>query len=69
MPGTRLECKEDLKMDSETKDETGESTEESTSETTEETPQLKLRDLRPEKDPIGAGRNISPKSASRSFIR
>jgi hypothetical protein len=56
-------------MDSETKDETGESTEESTSETTEETPQLKLRDLRPEKDPIGAGRNISPKSASRSFIR
>jgi len=69
LPGTRLECKEKLKMDSETKDESGEGTEQDMEETIEETPQFKLRDLRPEKDPIGAGRKGSPRSATRSFFR
>ncbi len=54
-------------MDPETNDESGESTEQDMAETTEETPQFKLRDLRPEKDPIGAGRN---RAAQRpSFLR
>ena len=42
-------------MDAETNEETGESEEYDTQEQTEETPRLKLRDLRPEKDPMGAG--------------
>lgn len=56
-------------MDSETNDESGEGTEQDMEETIEETPQFKLRDLRPEKDPIGAGRKGSPNSATRSFLR
>lgn len=69
LPGTRLECKEKQKMDSETNDESREDTEQDMEETIEETPQFKLRDLRPEKDPIGAGGKVSPKSAARSFLR
>jgi hypothetical protein len=56
-------------MDLETNDDSGESTEQDMAETTEETPQFKLRDLRPEKDPIGAGRKGSPNSGARSFFR
>ena len=56
-------------MDLETDDDSGESTEQDMEEATEETPQFKLRDLRPEKDPIGAGGKVSPKSAARSFLR
>ena len=43
-------------MDGETRDKSGESTEESAAAEREQTPLSKLRDLRPEKDPIGAGR-------------
>ena len=56
-------------MEHETNDESDENTEQETPEQTEETPQFKLRDLRPEKDPIGAGRRGSPNSAARSFLR
>jgi hypothetical protein len=44
-------------MDAEPKEKTGESTNQGTQEPTRETPQSKLRDLRPEKDPMGAGRD------------
>lgn len=49
-------------MDAEPNEETGESTNQVTQEPTQEAPQSKLRDLRPEKDPMGAGRNRSPKT-------
>lgn len=42
-------------MDSEPKNETGDNSEQITEESKEKTPVFKLRDLRPEKDPIGAG--------------
>ena len=48
-------------MEAERNDETGDSTDQGSSETTQETPQSKLRDLRPEKDPMGAGRNRASK--------
>ena len=44
-------------MDPEPNEETGDSTNQGTREPTQEKPQYKLRDLRPEKDPMGAGRN------------
>ncbi|HEY3663095.1 MAG TPA: hypothetical protein VGL24_08075 [Chthoniobacterales bacterium] len=43
-------------MEAETKDNRGEGTEENVPEQNETRPLSKLRDLRPEKDPIGAGR-------------
>jgi hypothetical protein len=42
-------------MDSEQNDEKGESTNQGSRDTTGETPQSKLRDLPPDKDPMGAG--------------
>lgn len=44
-------------MDAEPNDETGESTNQGSPEAAPETPQSKLRDLPPEKDPMGAGHN------------
>lgn len=57
------------KMDSEPKDEAGESTEQSTQEQPQKIPLSKLRDLRPEKDPIGAGGKRSPDTGSTRFLR
>jgi hypothetical protein len=51
-----------VKMEAETKEQSGERKEESTPEPTERFPVSKLRDLPPEKDPMGAGRTRSPKS-------
>ncbi|MBA3651598.1 MAG: hypothetical protein H0W66_09015 [Chthoniobacterales bacterium] len=45
-----------IPMEGETRNNPGESTEESAPAEREQTPLSKLRDLRPEKDPIGAGR-------------
>ncbi len=45
-------------MEAETNDNRAESTDENTPEQTETRPLSKLRDLRPEKDPIGAGRGL-----------
>jgi hypothetical protein len=56
-------------MDAEKNDETGQSTEQGTQEPTKETPRFRLRDLRPEKDPIGAGRKGSPKAGVDRFLR
>lgn len=52
----KFEATKIWKMDPEPKDEAGESTEQNTQEQSQPTPLSKLRDLRPEKDPIGAGR-------------
>ena len=56
-------------MDAETNDKTGEGADQDPPETTEETPRFKLRDLRPEKDPIGAGRKGTTNAGVRRFIR
>ncbi|CAN5575120.1 hypothetical protein BH20VER3_BH20VER3_16450 [soil metagenome] len=53
-------------MNSEPKSDTSESQEQDTTEQTEQNPISKLRDLRPEKDPIGAGR---PRAAHSSTAR
>jgi len=60
-------------MEAEPSEESGDSTNQGGPEPSQETPQSKLRDLRPEKDPMGAGRNRSPKtgpgnSASRQDV-
>ena len=65
----QTQTNQNLKMDAEIKDQTDEKTEQGTSEQTEETPQFKLRDLRPEKDPIGAGRKGTTNAGVRRFIR
>ena len=49
-------------MEAEPTDETSESTSQGSPEPTQETPQSGLRDLRPEKDPMGAGRPRAAKS-------
>ncbi|MEO8044259.1 MAG: hypothetical protein ABI674_05080 [Spartobacteria bacterium] len=52
-------------MEAETTDSRSESTEENTPEQSETRPLSKLRDLRPEKDPIGAGRGGFLRSETR----
>ena len=52
-------------MDAEPNEKTGESTNQGTQEPTQETPQSKLRDLRPEKDPMGAGRDSLAKNGGK----
>jgi hypothetical protein len=53
-------------MDAERNEKTGESTTQGTQETTQGTPQAKVRDLRPEKDPMGAGRDSLAKTGKKS---
>lgn len=53
-------------MDPEPNEKTGESTSQGTQEPTQETPQSKLRDLRPEKDPMGARRDSLPKAGKKN---
>lgn len=53
-------------MNAEPKDKTGDSANKGTQEPTPETPQSKLRDLRPEKDPMGAGRDSVPKTGKKN---
>ncbi len=48
-------------MDTQPNEETGDSRDERAPETTPEGSQSKLRDLRPEKDPMGASRGRLPK--------
>lgn len=56
-------------MEHETNDESGERPDQETPEQPEETPRFKLRDLRPEKDPIGAGRNRAAQRTGGGFLR
>ena len=53
---------ENPRMDANPKDETGESNNQGSPEATVETPQSKVRDLPPEKDPMGAGRKRRPET-------
>lgn len=57
------------RMDGEPKDETGDNQEPSALEQGRKVPLSKLRDLRPEKDPIGAGRKRAAGPSSNSFLR
>jgi hypothetical protein len=50
-----------LLMDSKPKEKTREATGQSSQDAPPEPPRSKVRDLRPEKDPMGAGRKKSPK--------
>jgi hypothetical protein len=56
-------------MDTEPEEETSENPNVSESEPSKEPPLLKLRDLRPEKDPIGAGRNRRPTTGAEDRLR
>ena len=56
-------------MEAETTTKTGSGTEQSTQEQSREIPLSKLRDLRPEKDPMGAGRKRSANVAADHSIR
>lgn len=49
-------------MDTKPVEEADDRNSQSALETTQESSRFKLRDLRPEKDPIGAGRNRHPKT-------
>ena len=51
-------------METEPNEETGKSTNQGSPEPAQETPQAKVRDLRPEKDPIGAGRPRAAKTGA-----
>jgi hypothetical protein len=54
-------------MDTKATEETGDSSSQSAPEPTQESSRFKLRDLRPEKDPMGAGRNRHPKTGAESY--
>ena len=56
-------------MDSEPGNETGEKTEPETAEQTQEIPPSKVHDLRPEKDPMGAGRKRSTRAGAGHLLR
>ena len=56
-------------MDSEPGNETGEKTEPETAEQTQEIPLSTPCDLRPEKDPMGAGRKRSTKAGADDLVR
>jgi hypothetical protein len=47
-------------METEPDEETGDSANQGSPEPIQESPESRLRDLRPEKDPIGAGRKRFP---------
>ena len=51
-------------MEAEPNEETSESTNQGSPEPTQETPESRLRDLRPEKDPMGAGRQRAAKTGA-----
>jgi hypothetical protein len=52
-------------MDGEPKDESEESANQDLQEQIQDAPQAKLRDLRPERDPMGAGRKSGPQTSRR----
>jgi hypothetical protein len=56
-------------MDSEPSNETGEKTEPEAAEQAQEILSSKLPDLRPEKDPMGAGDQRQTKTGSDHFVR
>ena len=53
-----------LRMETKPTDEAGETSGQNALEPTQKSSRLKLRDLRPEKDPMGAGRNPHRKTGA-----
>ena len=53
-------------METKPTEETGEGSGQNALKPTEQSSRFTLRDLRPEKDPMGAGRNRPPKSGAAS---
>ena len=53
----QLETNKGLKMETKPTHESGDTSGQNAPEPTQESSRLNLRDLRPEKDPIGAGRH------------
>jgi hypothetical protein len=52
-------------MDNEPSEEINDRTSQNAPEPTQEAPRFKLRDLRPEKDPMGAGRGRFPNAGAK----
>ena len=53
-------------METKPTDEAGDTSSQNSLEPTQESSRYELRDLRPEKDPMGAGRSRHPKTAAES---
>ena len=53
-------------METKPTEEAGDGSSQSALEPTQECSRFKVRDLRPEKDPMGAGRNCHPKAGAES---
>jgi hypothetical protein len=54
-------------METKPTEETGDSSSQSAPEPTQESSRSKLRDLHPEKDPMGAGRDRHPKTGAETY--
>ena len=61
-----LKTNQSLRIETEPTEEAGDSGSQNALEPTQESSRFKLRDLRPEKDPMGAGRNRRPKTGVES---
>ena len=62
----QLETNKSLRMETKPTDEAGDTSSQNALEPTEESSRYKLRDLRPEKDPMGAGCDCHPKTTAES---
>ena len=62
----QLETNKNLRMQTKPTDEAGDTSSQNSLEPTQESSRYELRDLRPEKDPMGAGRSCHPKTAVES---
>ena len=58
----QLETNKGLRMETKPTEEAGDTSSQNALEPTQESSRFNLRDLRPEKDPMGAGRNRHPKT-------
>ncbi len=54
-------------METKPTDEAGDTSSQNALEPTQESSRYKLRDLRPEKDPMGTGRSRLPKTGAKSY--
>jgi hypothetical protein len=60
----QLETNKGLRLETKPTEEAGDTSSQNALEPTQESSRFKLRDLRPEKDPMGAGRNRHPKTGA-----
>jgi len=59
-----METNKNLGMETKPTEEAGNTSSQNALETTQESSRFRLRDLRPEKDPMGAGRNRHRKTGA-----